>query len=1050
MLTSMMRTIFKHNKKIIAFWILLFIILLPMAGKLDEALQYSEEPFIPKNIESNIGRDILEMYFRDTGDLNTIIIAVKYNSSLYEEQDVLTRIIESNIERKNLTWIVQVISPTDTYEAIKEKYWEIMNKTYDEIYLTIYGNVTDIHHLLYEVKDMIIEVHDKTYKVYDSYHEMGEVLYGIPFYYRDLWIQIYREMYLSTYPEPVLDIFQINRLSQEITMFILSMRYDTRELENIYLYLNIIFSGWNSSFNNPYPDPSYIDNSTLTNITIASIQDAIDTLLAYPAVPYYMRREIREFTSNVYPIDWLNQSLLHMKLLDLSIEKVYQGISKYLEEEELNITITKSMLKDIYNLGRTIDDDLLKEFMISIFLNMSPPDYADMIGEIYELGPEPSELSMNRIIKKAADTIFNKILQESPPPRYPDVIIKEDIGLLAIDNRSALILIEYKDVEIEVLSWWVNILNNILEMEFKKGRIEEGYVTGEDILWIEMEEANKQDIENIDRMTVIFVILLLSVLLSSFIAPILPLITIGSAIFMAQGLLYLLSSILGLDIYYLSRSFLVTIMMGAGVDYAVYIIFRYFEERGEGSDVNLSVYRAGKFGGEAVISSGATVIAGFGGLAISRVGILSSIGLSLMLGILVALLTAVIVIPSLILLLGDKIMWPRRRPPKSVARGRLLKKAASYSVEKPWIIIGVFIIMTLILLVPTMQMSRSYDIFGMMPNLKSKQGYDFIIDNFGSKYLSKIDVIIELPSPLVIDGSLDKELYNSLEYLISSVKDIQYIDPENLYGPTRPYSQYLGPSNITSQDMESISEYISEDGRYVRFQLGLLVMYTSREAFDVISDTRSILSENKDIYLPGSKIYVTGNTALLYDVLNMIDQDFYTRVIPIVIILIYMILFLLLRSVFIPIRLILTILMSILWAVGFLILLFQFYIGMGIYWIIPILLFSLLMGLGMDYDIFLVSRIKEEVGRGRSDEDAIVRSVEKTGLVITACGLILAAALGTLMLSSSYILIESGFTLSLAILLDTFLVRIFLVPSIMMVLKKWNWWPSKPKVVEEL
>jgi RND superfamily putative drug exporter len=163
-----------------------------------------------------------------------------------------------------------------------------------------------------------------------------------------------------------------------------------------------------------------------------------------------------------------------------------------------------------------------------------------------------------------------------------------------------------------------------------------------------------------------------------------------------------------------------------------------------------------------------------------------------------------------------------------------------------------------------------------------------------------------------------------------------------------------------------------------------------------------------------------------------------------------MILFLLLRSVFIPIRLILTILMSILWAVGFLILLFQFYIGMGIYWIIPILLFSLLMGLGMDYDIFLVSRIKEEVGRGRSDEDAIVRSVEKTGLVITACGLILAAALGTLMLSSSYILIESGFTLSLAILLDTFLVRIFLVPSIMMVLKKWNWWPSKPKVVEEL
>jgi RND superfamily putative drug exporter len=142
--------------------------------------------------------------------------------------------------------------------------------------------------------------------------------------------------------------------------------------------------------------------------------------------------------------------------------------------------------------------------------------------------------------------------------------------------------------------------------------------------------------------------------------------------------------------------------------------------------------------------------------------------------------------------------------------------------------------------------------------------------------------------------------------------------------------------------------------------------------------------------------------------------------------------------------------MSILWSVGLLTIIFQFGIGIGIYWMIPILLFSLLMGLGMDYDIFLVSRIKEEVGRGKSDEDAIVKSVERTGLVITACGLILASALGTLMLSSSYILIESGFTLSVAIILDTFLVRIFLVPSIMMLLKRWNWWPGKPRVVEEL
>jgi len=106
----------------------------------------------------------------------------------------------------------------------------------------------------------------------------------------------------------------------------------------------------------------------------------------------------------------------------------------------------------------------------------------------------------------------------------------------------------------------------------------------------------------------------------------------------------------------------------------------------------------------------------------------------------------------------------------------------------------------------------------------------------------------------------------------------------------------------------------------------------------------------------------------------------------------------------------------------------------------PMILFIILMGLGMDYDIFLVTRIREEVLKGKTDEDAIVTAVERTGGIITACGIIMAGAFASLMLSTMGLLQEFGFGLSFAIIIDAMLVRIYLVPAIMVLLKKWNWW----------
>lgn len=1053
MLSIVVKAILKHHRKIVAAWIILFILFLPFVNRLDEAIKYSEEEFIPKNIESNIGKDILSQYFeREKGEVHSILLAIRYNSSSYEDHDEVVRIIESVIETRGYNWIDRVISPTNAYEMIRDKYWEIMNASYNEIFEAVYENITELHSLLYELRNLTITTHDALYSAYDSYNSLGQVLYGIPFGYLEIWGEIYSHFYLSTYPDPKYNIYEVNALSQKILYNSIRIRYGGDDLDMILFYVSTFLKYWNDSFTEPYPDPSSIDNATLASLTINSIQNSVQAILINPFVPADIKESISEFVSNIRPNEWLDKEIYERKVIELSISRVYEEIIGLMSEIEvpLNITISKSMLMDIFELGRYVDYNSLNNYVLEVAVDISPAKYHDIIYKVYRLGERASEQSFRVLARNLTDQVFKDILLQHPPPKYPNAIISRDIGMLGRDRKTALIVLEYNETDVDSIKEVVNVLEAIISMEVKRGRVEEGYVTGEDVLWMEMEEMNRADIDNIDRMTVILVIVLLSILLSSFVAPLLPLITIGSAIFLAQGILYLLSTLLGFNIHYLSRSFLVTIMMGAGVDYAIYIIYRYFEERGEGTDIKLSVFRSGKFGGEAVLSSGATVMAGFGSLAISRVGILSSVGITLMFGILIALLTAVILIPSILMLIGDKVMWPRKKPPSGASRGKLLKKAAEYSVKKPWAILIIFMVVTLIFIPPTIRMSRSYDTFGMIPQMESKKGYDFIIDNFGSKYLSKVDLIIVLPEPILINGTINVELYKALADIITNLSDIDNIDPNNIYGPTAPYGKYVEPGNISIQDIESMRRFIGKDPRYVRYELGLLVIYTSSEAFDAVDDMRSSLKSLIYEKIPGSSYYVTGGSALLSDVLNLIDEDFYIRIIPTVLMLIYIILFILLRSVFIPVRLIITILMSILWSVGLLTIIFQFGIGIGIYWMIPILLFSLLMGLGMDYDIFLVSRIKEEVGRGKSDEDAIVKSVERTGLVITACGLILASALGTLMLSSSYILIESGFTLSVAIILDTFLVRIFLVPSIMMLLKRWNWWPGKPSVVEEL
>jgi len=193
--------------------------------------------------------------------------------------------------------------------------------------------------------------------------------------------------------------------------------------------------------------------------------------------------------------------------------------------------------------------------------------------------------------------------------------------------------------------------------------------------------------------------------------------------------------------------------------------------------------------------------------------------------------------------------------------------------------------------------------------------------------------------------------------------------------------------------------------------------------------------------------WLTGGAVVMFEISEMVAEEF-LKVEIIAVALIFVLLFFVMRSYVTPIRSILTILMSVVWTVAMTHLLFEGLLGEGVIWMIPIILIVVCLGLGMDYDILLTTRIKENrLHKGMTNDEAITHAVTHSGSVITICGLIMGSAFGTLMLSSTSMLQEFGFALCFAILVDALLVRTYVVPAAMHLLGDLNW--KGPKILHK-
>ena len=600
--------------------------------------------------------------------------------------------------------------------------------------------------------------------------------------------------------------------------------------------------------------------------------------------------------------------------------------------------------------------------------------------------------------------------------------------------------------------------------------------------------------ESLDATTWATVILVIVVLLLVYRAPLLaliPLCSIAISVWVSLNVLALLTLIPGVHLVNISKIFAIVILYGAGTDYCLFLISRYRESLEKGQDSGEAVRSSVVGVGAALAASAGTVMVGLGLMAFAEFAKVRYTGPAIALSLGIALAASLTLTPALLRIMGKAVFWPRHQPsqPKlRIARQIRFEKIGlwdwiSHGVAKRPILVWSVAVLTLMpLVIIGLRVQPNYRTTAeLSPNADSLQGMAAIQRHFvpgeagpvtvlmvsntdwagregqleidhlcrGLVRLENIAEVRSLTQPLgfrvpdIIDDSSSEHWFTRLIVALQpSVESLK----QNIIDKAKKH--YV--AKIDEPKGESRSDAGESSGpKYVtRLDLVLKSDPFSPESVATLNTLKTWLWNE----LPQTKMLedeiqaeVFGVTANAQDLAAVTESDRW-RVNTLVLIAIFAILMLIVRKPGFSIYLLLTVLLSYYASLGATVLAGTLWTGSPlpyVDWRLPFFLFVILVAVGEDYNIFLVSRAMEEKKR-YGEREGMRRALARTGGPITSCGLIMAGTFATLMLAGLGTLMQIGFALAFGVLVDTFIVRPFLVPAFAMVFWKKGTVVQKP------
>ncbi len=574
-------------------------------------------------------------------------------------------------------------------------------------------------------------------------------------------------------------------------------------------------------------------------------------------------------------------------------------------------------------------------------------------------------------------------------------------------------------------------------------------VAGAPAFYADIETASQRDLRRAEFIALPFALIALLLVFGTVVSALVPLIVgcVGVGVVLLS--IYWVAHITDVSIFALNLATMLG--LGLAVDYSLFVTSRFREELNRnGGDVSEAVVTAVARAGRAVFFSGLTVMIGLAGLAIFPLMFLRSIGIAGVIVVAVSTLAALTLLPAVLSIIGSRIeRWPigplGRRNRREVSDTGFWSTLASGVMKRPVVVALLTIGVLLAFGWPfTHANILSPDATILPQDLPSRQGYDLLAEQYSGGEISPFVIVIESD-----DGNMtDPSNLRVIEGLAAQLEADARIDRVQSALTIPGAAGNLTPAaQVAARQLLEGTGTDTQLGRFLSDDVAVIFAYPVEPAND--PQNKELLAQLRSINLPdGLNVSVGGGTAEIVDVVDTIYRDF-PLVATVIVVSTYLILLALFRSVLLPIKAILMNVLSILASYGALVWIFQdgnlhellgFTPQGFVEASLPVIMFCVLFGLSMDYEVFLLSRIQEEWERTGDNERAVAVGLQRSGQIITSAALIVVVVTASFV-SADVVLVKAlGLGIALAVALDATIVRALLVPATMKLLGHWNWW----------
>lgn len=633
--------------------------------------------------------------------------------------------------------------------------------------------------------------------------------------------------------------------------------------------------------------------------------------------------------------------------------------------------------------------------------------------------------SSSLTVNDAAFKSYVQSLEQQIKALGPDVI--ESIGSFYSSGASGLVSSDGRTTILPVVmhgnldTATDNIAKVVHVVEEANGKDRfEAYIAGNASIGHDFTLQSEKDLQRSEIGSLPLAMIILVLVFGAVVAALVPMVLAAFAIVVALAL----TALIGQQFQF---SFFVTnmiVMMGlaVGIDYCLFIVSRFREERANGLAVHEAVRVAGNTAGRAVLFSGLTVVIALAGLLIVPTTIFGSLGGGAILVVLAAIAASLTLLPAVLMLLGDRVNSVRlpfiQHAQASVheeTAGGFWDRVARTVMKHPVISLALAAGLLIAAAVPYADIHLGTNGVSTLPeSFQSRKGFLILEEEFAGGQV--------YPAEVVIDGRVSS---SGVQAAIANLK--QRVAADKVFGPSTFEANPGGDLGLLSFQMAADP--------------------ATDEAIEAIRRLRNDYIHQAFAGVD-AKVYVTGLAAGNVDFFDL-AETYTPRVFLLVLGLSFLLLMMVFRSIVVPVKAMIMNLLSVGAAYGLLVLVFQkgfLASTLGFQQVesleawLPIFLFSILFGLSMDYHVFLLSRIRERYDQTGNNTEAVAFGVRSTGRLITGAALIMVVVFGGFALGDLVMFQQMGFGLAVAVFLDATIIRSVLVPASMRLLGDLNWY----------